>query len=114
MTQHAGKVSFHYEDLARFFVQKEDGGQAGEDGEGDEVGAHFEAHDDETGVHLEVEQKERHEEDVDHVPCVDRLELQELPAGGEANAEGNPFDLRLNDAQRQQLDEALYDLFHPG
>ncbi|QVM89235.1 UvrD-helicase domain-containing protein [Pseudomonas entomophila] len=27
----------------------------------------------------------------------------EMPAGGEANAESNPFDLRLNDAQRQQL-----------
>lgn len=35
---------------------------------------------------------------------------QELPAGGEANAEGNPFDLRLNDAQRQQLNLCYRDL----
>ncbi|PLV19255.1 UvrD-helicase domain-containing protein [Pseudomonas guariconensis] len=35
---------------------------------------------------------------------------QELPAGGEANADGNPFDLRLNDAQRQQLNLCYRDL----
>ncbi|HGY9625739.1 TPA: UvrD-helicase domain-containing protein [Pseudomonas putida] len=35
---------------------------------------------------------------------------QDLPAGGEANAEGNPFDLRLNDAQRQQLNLCYRDL----
>ncbi|MEX5342589.1 UvrD-helicase domain-containing protein [Pseudomonas sp. I2] len=35
---------------------------------------------------------------------------QELPAGNEANAEGNPFDLRLNDAQRQQLNLCYRDL----
>ncbi|MBV4504700.1 UvrD-helicase domain-containing protein [Pseudomonas sp. BW13M1] len=34
----------------------------------------------------------------------------EMPAGGEANAESNPFDLRLNDAQRQQLNLCYRDL----
>ncbi|MFJ4390922.1 UvrD-helicase domain-containing protein [Pseudomonas soli] len=34
----------------------------------------------------------------------------EMPAGGEANAESNPFDLRLNDAQRQQLNQCYSDL----
>ncbi|NOM41735.1 hypothetical protein, partial [Klebsiella pneumoniae] len=29
----------------------------------------------------------------------------EMPAGREAEAESNPFDLRLNDAQRQQLNQ---------
>lgn len=34
----------------------------------------------------------------------------EMPAGGEANADSNPFDLRLNDAQRQQLNLSYRDL----
>ncbi|QXH54400.1 UvrD-helicase domain-containing protein [Pseudomonas maumuensis] len=34
----------------------------------------------------------------------------EMPAGGEANADSNPFDLRLNDAQRQQLNQCYSDL----
>ncbi|MEN8640174.1 UvrD-helicase domain-containing protein [Pseudomonas sichuanensis] len=34
----------------------------------------------------------------------------EMPAGFEANADSNPFDLRLNDAQRQQLNLAYRDL----
>ena len=34
----------------------------------------------------------------------------ELPAGAEADAESNPFDLRLNDAQRQQLNLCYRDL----
>nr|WP_158457881.1 UvrD-helicase domain-containing protein [Pseudomonas fluorescens] len=36
----------------------------------------------------------------------------ELPNGSEANAESNPFDLRLNDAQRQQLNLSYRDLLH--
>ncbi|MCU1733128.1 MULTISPECIES: UvrD-helicase domain-containing protein [unclassified Pseudomonas] len=34
----------------------------------------------------------------------------ELPAGAEADAESNPFDLRINDAQRQQLNLCYRDL----
>lgn len=34
----------------------------------------------------------------------------DLPAGSEAESEGNPFDLRLNDAQRQQLNLCYRDL----
>lgn len=34
----------------------------------------------------------------------------EMPAGAEANAESNPFDLRVNDAQRQQLNLCYRDL----
>ncbi|WP_081951629.1 UvrD-helicase domain-containing protein [Pseudomonas cremoricolorata] len=34
----------------------------------------------------------------------------ELPAGREQEAESNPFDLRLNDAQRQQLNQCYSDL----
>jgi hypothetical protein len=34
----------------------------------------------------------------------------EMPAGAEAGAESNPFDLRLNDAQRQQLNLCYRDL----
>ncbi|WP_310190934.1 UvrD-helicase domain-containing protein [Pseudomonas hunanensis] len=34
----------------------------------------------------------------------------ELPAGGEADADSNPFDLRLNDAQRQQLNLCYRDV----
>ncbi|MHC6225790.1 UvrD-helicase domain-containing protein [Pseudomonas sp. X10] len=36
----------------------------------------------------------------------------EMPAGSEANAQSNPFDLRLNDAQRQQLNLCYRDLLH--
>ncbi|QXH44570.1 UvrD-helicase domain-containing protein [Pseudomonas xanthosomatis] len=36
----------------------------------------------------------------------------ELPAGGEAAADSNPFDLRLNDAQRQQLNLCYRDLMN--
>ncbi|MFJ9991854.1 UvrD-helicase domain-containing protein [Pseudomonas putida] len=34
----------------------------------------------------------------------------DVPAGSEAESEGNPFDLRLNDAQRQQLNLCYRDL----
>ncbi|MBA1204093.1 UvrD-helicase domain-containing protein [Pseudomonas capeferrum] len=34
----------------------------------------------------------------------------ELPEGAEANADSNPFDLRINDAQRQQLNLCYRDL----
>ncbi|MDF0732992.1 UvrD-helicase domain-containing protein [Pseudomonas entomophila] len=34
----------------------------------------------------------------------------DVPAGGETDADGNPFDLRLNEAQRQQLNLCYRDL----
>ena len=34
----------------------------------------------------------------------------EMPVGSEASADSNPFDLRLNDAQRQQLNLCYRDL----
>ena len=82
-------------------VEEEDGCEAGEDGEGDEVGAHLEAHDDEAGVHLEIEEEHRHEEHVDHVPFVDRLQLEERLAGGEPQHEFDVFENRKDEGEDQ-------------
>ena len=80
---------------------QEDGDQAGEDGEGNEIGAQFEAHDDEAGIHLEVEQEHRDEEHVDHVPFVDRLETEELPARGQAQHQLDILENRQDECKYQ-------------